>query len=112
MSSFINLHEESLYLQGARDVLMKLKDNYEMYLIPSIKCKCKSKFLNTEETYSWFPLNNAKSRRMVGEAVLDALIKDREQLAKLIYEDYDHISVESVQKDRKGKVSSITIRFE
>ena len=37
----ISLKEETLYLQGARDVLMRLRDDYAMYLVPSVKLNIK-----------------------------------------------------------------------
>lgn len=69
MSKFLNLHEESIYLQGVRDILLRLRYDFDMYIIPSIKCRVeKSEFSPLEEEqYDWFPLSNTKTRKMVGK---------------------------------------------
>lgn len=110
-SGFINLHEESLYLQGARDILLRLKDDFEMYLVPSVKCKTKpSPYLpNGEADYCWFALQNSAMRRQVGKSLLNALINDRESLNRFLQGDYEALQVDGVTRDKKGKITELKI---
>ena len=105
----MNLHEESLYLQGARDVLMRLKDAWEMYLIPSIKVHCiPSKFMPNGGNYAWFPLANTKIRRILGSAMYDALLQDSQTL-KRVLQGETSIIVKHVAADKKGKITRLVI---
>ena len=107
--SNMNLHEESLYLQGARDILMRLKDAWEMYLIPSIKVQCKpSEFLPDGKNHAWFPLANTKIRRILGSAMYDALLQDRQTL-KRVLQGETSIIVKHVAADKKGKITRLVI---
>lgn len=111
MSEFKNLHLESIYLQGARDILLRLRDDFDMYLIPSIKCRVKkSEFLPyEEEPYEWFPLSNTKTRKIVGKALLETLLYDRISLVRFIQGDYRYLEVKSVERDKKGKITNLKI---
>lgn len=115
-SGFINLHDESLYLQGSRDVLLRLKDDYAMYLVPSAKFPCKPKILLDGESgvhaeYDWFPINDRTLRKLLGDAMIRCLTMDRESLVKYLQGDSE-IVVTGQEKDKKGKVISITIKIE
>lgn len=112
--NLVNLHQESLYLQGARDLLLRLQHDFDMYLIPSVKVKCKpSEFLpNTDENHTWIALNNTSMRRLVGKGLLNALLSDRESLNRFLQGDYDSLQVTAVERDKKGKVKSLTIKVE
>lgn len=110
----INLHEESIYLQGARNLLMQLQNGFAMYLIPSVKCKCKSKnpFIDelSGEKYDYFPLNNTNMRKLVGDGLMNALLYDRESLVKFLSGDYDSLQVEKIERDKKGKITKLKIK--
>lgn len=111
MSEFKNLHLESIYLKGARDLLLRLQDDFDMYLIPAVKCKCKqSPFTPSEETYDWFPVTNTKTRKLVGEGLKNALLNDRESLVRFLQGDYYSLQVTSVERDKKGKVTELKIK--
>lgn len=105
----INLREESLYLQGARDVLMRLQDSYDMYVIPSVKCRCKSKATG-REGYDWFPLNKMSLRKLVGKALLKSLIYDRESLVKFL-QGCSELQIKEVKNDKKGEIADIKIKI-
>ena len=105
----INLREESLYLQGARDVLMRLQDSYDMYVIPSVKCRCKSK-VTGREGYDWFPLNKMSLRKLVGKALLKSLIYDRESLVKFL-QGCSELEIKAVKNDKKGEITEIKIKI-
>lgn len=111
MSKFLNLHEESIYLQGVRDILLRLRYDFDMYLIPSIKCRVEKSEFSTweEEQYDWFPLSNTKTRKMVGKALLETLLYDRISLIKFLQGDYMYLEVKSVERDKKGKITNLKI---
>lgn len=117
MSIFPNLHEESIYLKGARDVLMRLQDDYDMYLVPCAKFPCKPKCPLEGESgvhaeYDWFPIVDKTRRRLIGDAMIRCLTRDRESLIKYLQGDHNGLVVTNVKKDRKGKVSELTIKIE
>lgn len=106
---FINLREESIYLQGARDLLLRLQDDFDMYLIPAVKCKCKqSPFTPSEETYDWFPVTNTKTRKLVGEGFKKALLSHRESLVRFLQGNYRELKIKGVER-KKDKVVKIEI---
>ena len=105
----LNLREESLYLQGARDVLMRLQDSYDMYVIPSVKCRCKDKVTGLEG-YDWFPLNKMSLRKLVGKALLKSLIYDRESLVKFL-QGCSELEIKEVKNDKKGEIADIKIKI-
>lgn len=108
---FKNLQHESIYLQGARDLLLRLQEEYDMHLIPGVKCKCKpSPYLpNVENAYNWFPMGNIPMRKLLGVALCKTLLQDRESLVRFLSGDYDSLQVKSVCKDKKGKIKSIEV---
>ena len=108
-----NLHDESIYLQGARDVLLRLKDDYAMYLVPSVKFKVKEEHKEPwSSDYNYFPLTDRTLRKLLGEAMVRCLTMDRESLVKYLQGDHTDIVVTGQEKDKKGKVISITIKIE
>lgn len=108
----ISLSKESLYLQGARDVILRLKDDYAMYLVPSVKCKKKEEYREEGKAdYFYFPLANKTLRKLLGDAMIRCLTMDRESLVRYLQGDTD-IVVTGQEKDKKGKVTSITIKIE
>lgn len=114
---FSNLHDEAIYLQGARDVLLRLKDDYAMYLVPSAKFPCKPKTILDGESgvhaeYDWFSINDRTLRKLLGDAMIRCLTTDRESLVRYLQGDHNGIVVTGQDKDKKGKVISITIKIE
>jgi hypothetical protein len=108
----INLHQESIYLQGARDVLMRLKDDYDMYLVPSVKCERKEEYIEEGKTsYDWFKIRNKTEQRLLGSAMYDCLINDRGSLVRFLQGDHDGIQITEVHKDKKGKTDKLTIKI-
>ena len=106
---FINLREESIYLKGARDLLLRLQDDFDMYLIPAVKCKCKqSPFTPSEENYDWFPVTNTKTRKLVGEGLKNALLSHRESLVRFLQGNYRELKIKGVER-KKDKVVKIDI---
>lgn len=105
----MTLHEESLYLQGARDVLMRLREDYDMKLTPAIKCKALP--INTSNPpYCWFPLSNGKVKTCLGEAMYNCLLYDRESLVRFL-EGQSVINIISAEKDKKNNLSRLTIEI-
>lgn len=113
MSVFSNLHDESLYLQGARDVLLRLKDDYAMYLVPGVKYYKKEECREEGKAdYCYFPLENRTAQKLLGDAMIRCLTMDRESLVKYLQGDHTDIVVTGQEKDKKGKITSITIKIE
>lgn len=108
MSENKNLHLESFYLQGARNLLLRLQNDYEMYLIPSVKCKCNAKF-SGDNHYEYFPLNNANARKLVGKGLMNALLQDRESLVRFLSGDYKGLQSSVMKQDKKGKITELKI---
>lgn len=108
MSNFISLHQESLYLQGARDLLLRLKDDFDMYLVPSEKLYSKTDI----SRYEYFPVNNTTKRKLIGKGFLDALISDRESLNGFLQGGYSNLQVIAVKRDKKGKIIDIKIKVQ
>ena len=103
----INLHAETLYLQGARDMLLRLKSGYDMYLIPSEKWYSKTE----ADKYEYFPVANTNKRRLIGDAVQNLLISDRKSLSRFLLEDYGGLHIKSVERDKKGKITRLEIEL-
>lgn len=113
MSMFPNLHDEAIYLQGARDVLLRLKDDYAMYLVPSVKCDRKEECREEcKADYEYFPLQDRTLRELLGAAMIRCLTMDRESLVKYLQGDHTDIIVTGQEKDRKGKINKLTIKIE
>lgn len=113
MSMFPNLHEEAIYLQGAMDVLLRLKDDYAMYLVPSVKCERKEECHEEgKANYEYFPLQDRTLRGLLGEAMIRCLTMDRESLVKYLQGDHTDIIVTGQEKDKKGKINKLTIKIE
>lgn len=109
----INLHFHHLYLAGARDILLRLRDDYDMYLIPAVKRKCKpSSFTPPDgKNEQYFALSSPKLRRLIGQAVCHTLTNDREQLRRYLQGGFEEMQVEALQKDKKGNITSVKITF-
>lgn len=108
MNEIKNLHLENFYLQGARDLLLRLQKDYEMYLTPSVKGKCNAKF-SGDNPYEYFPLSNANARKLVGKGLVNALLQDRESLVRFLSGDYKGLQSSVLKRDKKGKVTELKI---
>lgn len=108
----LNLREESIYLQGARDILLRLIEDYDMYLIQSVKCRIKnSEFrYGVDEKYDWFPLPNTKMRKIVGQALCNTLIHDRESLVRFL-NGSSELEIKEIKRDKKGNVAEVKLRI-
>lgn len=108
----LNLREESLYLQGARDILLRLIEDYDMYLIPSVKCRIKDNEFRygVDEQYAWFPLSNTKMRKIVGKSLCNTLIHDRESLVRFL-NGSSELEIKDIKRDKKGNVAEVKLRI-
>ena len=105
--AMINLKEETIYLQGARDVLLRLQDDFDMYIVPAVKYKHK-----TEDKTMWFPEGDRTRRKLLGDAMRKALLTDRESLVKFLSGDYDGFVITEAKFDKKGKATELFIKIE
>ena len=105
------IHLERIYLDGARDLLMRMKDDFDMSLVPSVRYDRirtpESK--DYEATYMYLPLGDKKKRLMIGSASTDLMLRDREALLRFLTGDYDGISVTRVTKDKRGNVTGLEV---
>ena len=106
-----SLHLERIYLDGARDLLMRLKDDFDMSLVPSVRYDRirtpESK--DYEASHIYAPLCDKKKRLMIGRAFTDLMLRDREALLRFLTCDYDGISVRRVKKDKNGNVTGLEV---
>lgn len=96
-SGFINLQQESLYLQGARDMLMMLLERGKI-------------------DFGWYNIDRSKmkeekgSRAIYNKCISNFLLSDRENIRRFLQGDrmfcYDH------QRDKKGKFISVKVKYE
>lgn len=99
-----NLHEESIYLQGARDILLRLKDDYDMYIIPCELLPYKSDWIPNNEGKLAFPISGTQQRKLLGQGLLNALLQDRKSLVNFLQGQTSELAITKVEKDKKGKV--------
>lgn len=107
----INLHEEALYLKGARDVLLRLQECCEHYVIPYVHALYKSKLPEIESALQKFqiPVTSTKDRRLVGEALIKTLTEDKQAMERFILGDFQGMSLEVTERDKKGNVKQIKV---
>lgn len=85
-SRFLNLHEESLYLQGARDMLLRIQD-------------CQGEITITR----------GREGKIYNDAIFKEVLYNRESLVKFLqgtgwsYKDH--------QQNKKGKLVSVKVEF-
>ena len=105
------IHLERIYLDGARDMLMRLKDDFDMSLVPSVRYDRirtpESK--DYESSHIYAPLCDKKKRLMIGSAFTDLMLRDRDALLRFLTDDYDGISVTRVAKDKRGNVTGLEV---
>lgn len=101
---FTNLHEESIYLKGARDLLLRLQDDFDMYLVPCARFYKK----DDPERYEYFPITNTKERKLIGEGLKNALLSHRESLVRFLQGEYHELKIKGVER-KKDKVVKIEI---
>ena len=87
MSNFLILHEESIYLRGARDLLLRLE--------------------NCGGSITW---HQGKDDKFYSNAVFREILYNRESLVKFLqgsgWRYYDH------QRDKKKKLVSVKVKFD
>lgn len=86
MKGLLNLHEESIYLQGARDVLLII-----------------------EQGGGSIAYDQVKDSKVYDKAVFDEILYNRESLVKFLqgvgWRYYDH------QRDKKKRLVSVKVEF-
>ena len=105
------IHLERIYLDGARDLLMRMKDDFDMSLVPSVRYdRIKTpKSKDYESSHIYAPLCDKKKRLMIGRAFTDLMLRDTEALLRFLTCDYDGISVTRVTKDKRGNVTGLEV---
>lgn len=113
-----NLFQESLYLQGARDLLLLLQKDYDMYLIPSVNLSCTATYQDDMKKAGievqpkcCFPLKSPQLRKMVGAALVDKLILDRKSLELFMQGNCNGFNVVATERDKKNKITKVKIEL-
>lgn len=113
-----NLFKESLYLQGARDLLLLLQKDYDMYLIPSVQLPVKATYIEDMAKVgvqvspkAYFPLKSPQFRKMVGAALVDKLISDRKSLEFFMEGNCNGFNVVETERDKKDKLKKVKIEL-
>lgn len=113
-----NLFKESLYLQGARDLLLLLQKDYDMYLIPSVNLPCTALYQDDMkkagievQPKERFPLKSPQLRKLVGEALVDKLIQDRTALVYFMQGCCNGFNVVATERDKKDKLKKVKIEL-
>ena len=102
--SLRNVHTTSIYLDGARDILLKLKDDYEISLTPLFDAVYSSKLdPDAKHTFAT-PCRIPKERKMYGKAMLDLLIHDRRALEKVLFQEEMSLKLTDVKKNKKDEI--------
>lgn len=109
---------ESLYLQGARDLLLLLQKDYDMYLIPSVNLPCTTTYQDDMKKAGievqpkcYFPLKTPQFRKMVGAALVDKLISDRKSLEFFMEGNCNGFNVVETERDKKDKLKKVKIEL-
>lgn len=106
-----SIHLESIYIDGARDLLMRLKDDFDMSLVPSVRYDRirtpESK--DYESSFMYLPVCDKKKMLMIGSAFTNLMLRDREALLRFLTDDYDGLSVTRVTKDKRGNVTGLEV---
>lgn len=102
----LNLRDEASYLRGARDVLLRLMEDYEFYAIPY-------KYVYTKDGVGPFVIaeQSPKKRKMFGEAMIRALIYDKNSMRKFMVSDYKSVKTSIKRTDKKGNIVEIKIEL-
>ncbi len=104
--------EMTMYLKGARDILMRLQEDYEHYIIPYTYCKLKNPNIELHDTEHPFPITSSKVRKMMGEALIKTLIEDKRSLERFLLWKYNGIKATAVERNKKGQVTRVIISIE
>ncbi len=94
-----NLILESAEISGARKLLLKLQSDWDMSLIPAVKCKCKQE-RETDASYKYFPIA-PKYRKVVGKGMMRFLLSDKDNIRRYLFDDCELGF--KVKHDKKGK---------
>lgn len=111
MSELRNVHTTSIYLDGARDILLKLKDDYEISLTPLFDAVYSSKLDPDAKYIIATPCRIPKERKMYGKAILELLIHDRRALESVLFQDAMTLQVTDIKRNKKGEVTEYKLRL-
>lgn len=111
MSELRNVHITSIYLDGARDLLLRLKDDYEIALTPIFDAVYSSKFDPDTKHVFATPCRIPKERKMYGKAMLELLIHDRRALECVLFQDAMTLQGTDIKRNKKGEVIEYKLKL-
>lgn len=106
-----NVHTTSIYLDGARDLLLRLKDDYEISLTPLFDAVYSSKLNPDAKHIIATPCRIPKERKMFGKAMLDLLIHDKRALESVLFQDEMTLQGTDIKRNKKGEVISYKLKL-
>lgn len=110
----MNHQEQTAYLKGARDILMRLQEDYLLYIIPytpiPTKSKCSERYFFEGEQV--FPVTSAKVRKVMGKALIKALTEDERTLERVLSGDYTSFNVTVVERDKNNQPTKVVMSIE
>lgn len=111
MSELRNVHTTSIYLDGARDLLLRLKDDYELTMTPFLDAVYSSKLDPDVKHVLATPCRIPKERKMYGKAILELLIHDRRALESVLFQDAMTLQVTDLKRNKKGEVTEYKLKL-
>ena len=110
----MNHTEMTMYLKGARDILLRLQECSEHYVIPYVRAFHHSNLPEFESSLHSFPcpVANLKDRKMVGEALIKTLTQDKRSLERFLFNECDFFKVTAVERNKKGIVTRVKVTIE
>lgn len=110
----MNHQERTAYLKGARDILMRLQECCDHYVIPYVRAYYDSKLPEFESALHSYPcpVANTKDRKMVGAALIKTLTQDKRSLERFLFNHCDFFKVTAVERNKKGQVTRVIISIE
>ena len=100
----LNQYEQSIYLRGARDILLRLKNDFELQMTPIVDASYISKHDDNSRNIFAIPMRIPKQQKMFGKAVLDLLIQNKVALEKVLLQEKFIVRQEVTKQNKKGDV--------
>lgn len=110
----ISLIIEKARLDGAKQVLRQLSNDFCFYLIPTIYLKTKAGNLKFTSADAKLPVDLTKAKikqRLYGDAIVDLLLSDDKSLTRYLNGTWNSIKVTVDKRDKKGKIIKLRAEF-
>ncbi len=109
-----NLITEAARLEGAKQVLRQLANDFSFYLMPAIYLKAKNGTLKFTSIDAKIPVELTKAKlkqRLYGDALIELLLSDNKSLERYLLGYWDNIQMTVAKTDKKGKIIKLKAEF-